>query len=555
MSQRTLMLIEATGIQDYIFGSNQLAQNIGASQRTQQITQDWVYTALPGPHNVREDPADPDGWRVEDSAAGQTLAAEVVYAGGGNAMLLFDDECQAEVFARRLTARVIREAPGLRLVLGRRTFDFAGQALAALHQDLRGELALRKLDRPASVPLLGLGVTAACKFTGAPAVAEREGRLISAEVQAKLAAEEEGRQRLGRHLRDVADAGFDFISDFGDLGRKGEASYLAVVHTDGNSMGRRIQQLAAQYSAPAANVNYVAGLRRFSRSVADAAHRALVKTAGLLIAPDNLADEEDTAEGRHKRQVLAGKVPVPISKKGQDLLPFRPIVFGGDDVTFVCEGRLGLALAATYLAAFSGQKLSDGDNAYARAGVAVVKSHYPFARAYELAEELCKSAKQYIKACQGRANREIGVTALDWHFAVAGLVLPLDEVRRREYTTLLEHTAAERKAPPSLLMRPVHLGHLREEWRSWQTFTSLADHFQNNDAWTGRRNKVKKLRDALRAGPAAVKLFLADVETTLPDVPERPNMKEQGWQGDECGYFDAVEALDFFVPLKGGAME
>ena len=36
MSQQVLMLIEATGIQDYIFGSNKLAQNIGASELVRQ---------------------------------------------------------------------------------------------------------------------------------------------------------------------------------------------------------------------------------------------------------------------------------------------------------------------------------------------------------------------------------------------------------------------------------------------------------------------------------------------------------------------------------------
>ena len=28
-----------------------------------------------------------------------------------------------------------------------------------------------------------------------------------------------------------------------------------------------------------------------------------------------------------------------------------------------------------------------------------------------------------------------------------------------------------------------------------------------------------------------------------------PTWRRKGWQGDDCGYFDAVEAADFFVPL------
>lgn len=46
MSEHTLMLIEATGIQEYIFGSNQLAQNIGASELVTRATTDWVIAEL-----------------------------------------------------------------------------------------------------------------------------------------------------------------------------------------------------------------------------------------------------------------------------------------------------------------------------------------------------------------------------------------------------------------------------------------------------------------------------------------------------------------------------
>lgn len=46
-----------------------------------------------------------------------------------------------------------------------------------------------------------------------------------------------------------------------------------------------------------------------------------------------------------------------------------------------------------------------GEQLTVAAGVAIVKTHYPFARAYELSEALCKSAK--------RLSRD--VSTLDWH--------------------------------------------------------------------------------------------------------------------------------------------
>lgn len=534
MAFRTLMLVEAAGIQEYIFGSNQLAQNIGASELVQQATTDWVYDLLPQPNNVQIEPRHVEGFRLDDrSVQADGLHAEVVYSGGGNAMLIFADDDRALTFAQQLTRRSLEDAPGLQLVIQRRSFDPEQTALRDLHQTLRGELARRKLNRPVSAPLMGLGVTAACLFTGAPAVAvdDSEGRLISAEVQAKLAAEAAGKDRLGRYLAGIRDAGFGFADNFNLFGQKGESSYLAIVHADGNNMGLRIKEIGDQYNEPGGNAGYVRALRRFSESVKEIAETALARTAALLIAPDNLSNK-----------LLAGKIPLQCHD-GEDILPFRPIVFGGDDVTFVCEGRLGLALAAEYLAVFASQHLA-GKPAHGRAGVAVVHSHYPFSRAYELAESLCGSAKKYIQSWQDRDN--IGVTALDWHFAVSGLVLPLGDVREREYT-----------APTgSLLMRPIRLTSPEHDWRSWQTFGRLIGEFQRpadeGGQWAGRRNKLKALRDTLRAGPEAVELFLHG--QSLPDVPDRPGMKRQGWQKDkgECGYFDAVEALDFYLPLKGG---
>jgi hypothetical protein len=245
-------------------------------------------------------------------------------------------------------------------------------------------------------------------------------------------------------------------------------------------------------------------------------------------------------------------VPTPEQKLSDGsrkaCLPFRPIVFGGDDATFVCDGRLGLDLAATYLAAFTDGKLADDQPIFARAGVAVVKSHFPFSRAYELADSLAANAKRAIDSLH--VEKEEGVTVLDWHFSTTGIILDLAEIRNREY-----RTADSR----SLLMRPVRLTNATPatlRWRSWLNFESLMAAFQHDQGydfgvWSGRRNKLKALRDALRGGPEAVRLFLTSYQLqALPSIPGQPDMATNGWQGPECGYFDAVEALDFYISLN-----
>jgi hypothetical protein len=136
------------------------------------------------------------------------------------------------------------------------------------------------------------------------------------------------------------------------------------------------------------------------------------------------------------------------------------------------------------------------------------------------------------------------VAGLDWHFAVTGLVFGLDEVREREYTV----------SPGNLLMRPVLLDAAGNDWRAWPVFADLVTRLQTDEAWRDRRNKVKALRDALRAGDQAVRQFRSYYlgGELLPDIPNRPDVRETGWDGARCAYFDAIEAMDFYVPLNDG---
>lgn len=533
MAQNTLLLIEATGVQDYIFGCNELKQIIGASELVQQATHDWVLEGLPDPKNAKPALGKPDDWQIDPPTLTGTWAAQVIYAGGGNAVVLFADAGEAQTFARKLSRKVLEHAPGLRIIITQQGFNPQQDVLKAALNELRTASAVRKRMPPPAAPLLGLGVTAACVYTGAPAVAFREQRWLSAEACAKQDAAKAGTRRLRSHLTDFRDLRYGFTEDFNKLGERGEANYMALIHTDGNNMGQRIEQHGDEFGTSADNEKYAQAQHEFSQTVKVVARQALNSTVGMLL--ENIQTDDQG------HQSIAGKAPIVTGYDEQghkiDLLPFRPIVFGGDDVTFACEGRIGLGVAVKYLRQFSAQILADTKPAHARAGVAVVKAHYPFARAYDLAEELCASAKKRIKALR---PKDADVTALDWHFATSGLILPLKEIRAREYVV----------RPGDLCMRPVVLQADGADWRTWDKFSDATVAFQRDDkVWRGRRNKVKALREALRGGSETVRHFLAGEK--LPEIYPDKGVRETGWLGDRCGYFDPVEALDFYQPLKG----
>src|SRR5262249_52429495 len=113
--------------------------------------------------------------------------------------------------------------------------------------------------------------------------------------------------------------------------------------------------------------------------------------------------------------------------QGRPCFPVRPIVFGGDDITLVCEGRIALDLAAELLTQWHEHAEKARQDWHACAGVALVKSHYPFFRAYELAAELCSGAKAWLR------RNDIGkASALDYEIAAGGAILPLDQRRKTD---------------------------------------------------------------------------------------------------------------------------
>lgn len=117
----TLTVIDTTGIQDYIFGSNVLKHNVGASALVHWATNDWVCEELIrlGETNINKECK-----FNESTIDGNDLTSELIYAGGGNTIILFKNYEIARKFTRKLTRRVLYEAPGLQLVIAHTDVDW-----------------------------------------------------------------------------------------------------------------------------------------------------------------------------------------------------------------------------------------------------------------------------------------------------------------------------------------------------------------------------------------------------------------------------------------------
>ncbi|MEA5554340.1 hypothetical protein VB713_25740 [Anabaena cylindrica UHCC 0172] len=562
MNNLVATVIDTTGIQKYIFGSNRLRENIGGSYLVQIATSEWVKECFLelGEVYIPDEETDDFGLRITTNLE---IVAELVYTGGGNTVLLFRSEEYAKEFTKKLTSKILHEAPGLNIVIAHEVFDWDTDLLQEVIDKklIQGKLENEKRKPRPSMPILGLSVTATCNSTGLVAVdtsnrygiPENDSYLVSREIVAKLKTvdrkyNEPANQLLKNTIFKNLDFGkYEIPYDVDDLGRsEGESSYIAIVHADGNRLGNRFQEYLKTASD---NEDCIVKMRKFSIAVDSSASKALRAVAETVLNSITIEDHQAVIKYVDTSQEVINKVTLQ-KRNGQTYLPFRPIVYGGDDITFVCDGRLGLSLATKFLNKFEEftADLPDIKNKVtACAGIAIVKNHYPFAKAYALSESLCGKAKKWMKKQTNDYEKPL-FSALDWHIAASGLIGSINEIRQREY----EVQIPERKEVASLAMRPMHSGSYEKEWRTWTSFAKVVHEFNTHEDWKDRRNKVMALRDVLRQGHEATKQFRQVYRLkSLPAFPEADNkLGEEGWHWNGiCAYFDAIEAMEFYIPL------
>jgi hypothetical protein len=128
------------------------------------------------------------------------------------------------------------------------------------------------------------------------------------------------------------------------------------------------------------------------------------------------------------------------SGSGKGIVPARPIVLGGDDVTVIVRADLALPFVKRLLEEIecrsealgaSGNVPGLAERLSACAGLALVRAGRPFSMARALADDLCKFAKRTAK--KGRTGPYPSLVA--FHVAQLTVRESYDELRQRELTT------------------------------------------------------------------------------------------------------------------------
>lgn len=110
-----------------------------------------------------------------------------------------------------------------------------------------------------------------------------------------------------------------------------------------------------------------------------------------------------------------------------NIIPIRPIVLGGDDLTIICRADIALNYASSFLYHFEEETKATGYALTACAGISFIKSSYPFHYGYKLAEALCERAKKDCKQISDTAP-----SCLMFHKVQSSFVERYDDIAAKE---------------------------------------------------------------------------------------------------------------------------
>ena len=401
-------LFEARGIQRFLFATGKLKDMVDGSELIDFICGSGGYLD-----------------QVLDSL---NLKPTIVRKAGGVFYLVFEREEDAQRLQNVWRLAAARWFPTLEcvdaLASGNSVREVIQKGLLLLAQNRN----VMQADLPAASPL-----AARAPRTGLAAISHEHGESLDA---ATTAIRQFERPKGSKCVTDrfLEESGINWPNNFESDAHHtrrfplGQRKLIALIHADGNNLGviLRILNDACQN---ADDETYVDLYKTFSEGVTNATIEA-AKEACAQVIRDQAQDH---------------------------VLPARPLVLGGDDLSLIVRADLAVAFTQVFLAAFkrhsrdeisvlkalfvkhdmeeASRKLPDCLTACA--GIVYIKASQPFYSAYAVAEELCKRAKAAAKPLQ--TEGQIVPSALSFYKVSDSLLNGLDTMLEQTQSAQHEH--------------------------------------------------------------------------------------------------------------------
>jgi len=517
------MVVEVSQKQAYIFESNKLADNIKNSNN--------ICCAISSEY-------------FEKKCSGTDLYSKernMVYSGGGHTVLCFESKEKAVDFAKFISKDVRKDYSGIEFFIKIKEYD-KNKTPSDNHIELIKELEVKKSKRESSFRKISFGIEEVDNQSFNP-------KLVSKNKDYILKIPEKENEYQNEKMRAEIN-GYEKVFELEKLGgSKDKSNFIAVVHIDGNAMGKRIADLKnIILEMDKSFEKYRKVMDKFSLEIDcnfKNAFNSMVYKVILNMEKNNLVELD-----------ISGKK-----------LPIRRIITAGDDICFVCDGRIGLECASIFLKEISKIVNNVDKKPYsACAGVCIVHSKFPFYRAYEISESLCSNAKVFINKF-GENKR---ISAIDWHIEFGEMKESLSEIKSQYITS----DGNRMDLRPFIVAGDENIIE-KEKIRRYDKFRELVIAFKKDKEFS--RGKIKELRNVLQQGERNTEYYIrsnrmdnilfsplneAFEHTSIADVVEKGlkfkkniflNFETDNSNGENfkrCIIFDAIEIIDTFIPLE-----
>lgn len=398
-----LVMYDIRRIQDYIYKTSKVKDAVGASAIVENIIEEALaYSAKKeGIESVDLAWDDENGY-IEYT--GDNKEIQVLYIGGGNAFVLFKDRELSTRINRRMSKYVIDKTYSLQLAIA--CVDCTGN-YASDYKNIYDEMNQVKARMSYSAPLGALPIFDIDVKTGQPITINQNNQheYITTETKEKLKSERFVKRTDSKEFKR-----FEVYST-----NKGVDSTIAIVHIDGNNMGTRIK-----------------GLLENKETYVDAVNEMRKISHNINYSYKNAFDEMEK---------YFNSLIVREGKKSLKNYVLK-ILTAGDDITYVCNGKIALATVEHFCKLIT-EKTMNGESDEASikeygfsvcAGISYQHDHFPFFIGYQVAEECCDNAKTKAKKTENKDGDRIG-NYVDFQICKNIQSLNLSELRAREYIT------------------------------------------------------------------------------------------------------------------------
>lgn len=429
------------GIQSFIFQTNKLKEIVGASELVEEIC--TIKFAQIIYENQRSN--------YKQTKEKLQLDKNAILNAAGNIKYIFETKAACEDVVSKFPKIVSEFAPGI--TISQAVVKMKDDEFATAVDELENRLHVQR-NKPMRSATMGMMGIRQSRQTGLPAVLKKKEEYFDAGTRAKLYEDLSGKRRRTTKTLCKKAFGIETIEekhiafDIDNITDKND--WIAIIHADGNGLGQVVQKIGENPEQ----------FKLFSEKLEKATTNAAITAYNFV---------EDKYEWK-------------------EIIPIRPIVLGGDDLTVICRADLALDYTAKFIEEFENQTNKElgeiliknnvftkgeiKDRLTACAGIAYIKSSYPFYYGYGLAETLCNRAKKDAKDKESiKKGDELPQSCLMFHKVQDSFTENYDKISKREL---------QPQTDISFEFGPYYIKEKANRWKI-ETLVENADKLKNKD--------------------------------------------------------------------------